>query len=73
MHDTVELEQRGVPTAVIITSAFVQEAEGQQAALGAPHLQPVVVPHPVSTLSDGEIKARAEGALPLILRTLTGS
>jgi hypothetical protein len=36
----------------------------QRAALGMPDLVPVVIDHPLSTLSDAEIDRRAEQALP---------
>ncbi len=71
MHDTARLEQRGVPTAVIVTAAFVEEAEVQRAALGADDLEPVVITHPLSTLSEEEIEARAREAAPQLERVLT--
>ena len=72
MHDTARLEQRGVPTAVIVTAAFVEEAEVQRAALGADDLEPVVITHPLSTLSEEEIADRAKEAAPQLERVLTG-
>ncbi len=71
MHDTARLEQRGVPTAVIVTAAFVEEAEVQRAALGADDLEPVVITHPLSTLSEEEIEERAKEAAPQLERVLT--
>ena len=71
MHDTARLEQRGVPTAVIVTAAFVEEAEVQRAALGADDLVPVVITHPLSTLSEEEIADRAQEAAPQLERALT--
>ena len=71
MHDTARLEQRGVPTAVIVTAAFVEEAEVQRAALGADDLEPVVITHPLSTLSEDEIADRAKEAAPQLERALT--
>jgi len=59
LHDAVGLETRGIPTAVIITTAFVHEAEVQTAALGARQFKPVIITHPLSTLSDEAIRARA--------------
>jgi hypothetical protein len=47
---------------VIVTSEFVHEAEVQRAALGMPDLTPVVIDHPLSTISDAEIDARAAQA-----------
>ena len=71
MHDTARLEQRGVPTAVIVTAAFVEEAEVQRAALGADDLEPVVITHPLSTLTEDEIEDRAKEAAPQLERVLT--
>ena len=64
------MEERGVPTAVIITAAFAREAEIQRAALGAAQLEPVVITHPLSTLSNDEIQARAAEAVSQIQRVV---
>ena len=71
MHDTARLEQRGIPTAVIVTAAFLEEAEVQRAALGADDLEPVVITHPLSTLSDEELQDRAKEAAAQLERVLT--
>jgi len=72
MHDGMSLEAMGIPTAVIITTEFVREAEVQRAALGMNALEPVVIQHPLSTLSEEEIRARASGALASIAAVLRG-
>jgi len=73
MHDTVMLEARGRPTAVIVTSEFVLEAESQRDALGMAGLDAVVIAHPLSSLTDEEIAQRIDQALPQIERVwLTG-
>lgn len=73
MHDTVMLEARGRPTAVMVTSEFVLEAETQRDALGMAGLDAVVIAHPLSSLTDEEIERRIEQALPQIERVwLTG-
>jgi hypothetical protein len=67
------LEARGRPTAVIVTSEFVLEAESQRDALGMAGLDAVVIAHPLSSLTDEEIGRRIEQALPQIERVwLTG-
>ena len=66
MHDTVELETRGLPTAMIITSEFQLEATVQRDALGMTALDAVVIEHPLSSLTDDEIAQRAAEALPQI-------
>lgn len=62
MHDAISLEEKGVPTAVVVTEVFLHEAHVQRAALGMNDLDPVVIQHPLSTLSDEEISARASDA-----------
>lgn len=73
MHDAVMLEAKGCPTAVIVTSEFVLEAETQRDALGMRGLGPVVVKHPLSSLTDEEIGRRIEQALPQIERAWLGN
>ncbi len=72
MHDGVHLEQLGVPTAVIVTETFLHEAHVQRTALGMEGIEPAVIAHPLSTLSDDEIAARAAAAAPQVKRILTG-
>jgi hypothetical protein len=45
-----------------VTSEFLHEAEVQRDALGMHDLAPVVIDHPLSTLTDAEIEVRAEQA-----------
>ena len=59
MHDGASLEALGRPTAVVVTTAFQREAEALRAALGMDALEPVVIPHPLSTLTAAEIDGRA--------------
>ena len=71
MHDAVALEDDGCPTAVVVTERFVDEARTQLEALGVSELVPVVVTHPVSTLSAQELTARAREAVSQIEQVLT--
>lgn len=63
MHDGVELELLQRPTAVVVTTEFLHEAEVQRAALGMDELKPVVITHPLSTLTDEEIDIRVGEAV----------
>ncbi len=62
MHDGIALEALGRPVAAVVTGEFVHEAEMQCAALGLPDLLPVVIDHPLSTISDAAIEDRAAQA-----------
>ena len=72
MHDAAELESRATPTAVIVTEAFVRESEAQRQALGLAELTPVVITHPLSTISDAEIEDRAAEAATQVVTVLMG-
>jgi hypothetical protein len=73
MHDSVMLEAKGRPTAIVVTTEFVLEAHTQRDALGMVALDPVVINHPLSSLTEDEIAGRIAQALPQIERVwLTG-
>ena len=73
MHDSVMLEAKGRPTAMVATSEFMLEARTQRDALGMTDLEPVLITHPLSSLTEAEIGRRIEEALPQIERVwLTG-
>ncbi|HEX9842164.1 MAG TPA: hypothetical protein VGC20_05415 [bacterium] len=72
MHDAIELESLGLPAAVVVTTVFAHEARVQREALGMPGLAPVVITHPLSTLADEAIRARALEAAPQAVRIWLG-
>jgi hypothetical protein len=72
MHDGISLEALGVPTAVVVTTEFVREAKVQRAALGMSALAPVVIEHPLSSLTDEEIDVRAAQALEQAMQVWRG-
>lgn len=72
MHDGIELETLGRPTAVIITKEFVSECITQRAALGMTGLEPVIVDHPLSSCTDEEVRHRARQAAEQVKRLLLG-
>ena len=73
MHDGIELDRRGVPTAVICTDQFVESARAQAKICGNPDYPFAVVAHPLGSLTAAELQARAEAALPQVLAILTGN
>lgn len=72
MHDGVELEAQGLPAAVIVTTEFTHEAQVQREALGMPDVAPVVIEHPLSTLTEAQIDARADAAVAQALASWRG-
>ncbi len=73
MHDGISLESLGVPTAVIVTSTFLHEAKVQREALGMNGIVPVVIDHPLSSISEEDIRARAAQALAQALGIWKGT
>jgi alkanesulfonate monooxygenase SsuD/methylene tetrahydromethanopterin reductase-like flavin-dependent oxidoreductase (luciferase family) len=63
------LEARGIPTAGVATTEFIQGAEAQAKALGTdPAL--VFIPHPVQDRTDDELRALADEYFDAILQLL---
>ncbi|MDE0811551.1 MAG: hypothetical protein OSB69_19860 [Alphaproteobacteria bacterium] len=52
------LEDLGIPTAPIITTEFVNETRLTRVAIGMPDLRPVVIDHPVSSITNEEVALR---------------
>jgi len=57
---------------VIVTTEFLHEAHVQRDALGLSALMPVVIKHPLSTLTDAEIDQRAAEAVEQCVRVWLG-
>ena len=70
MHDGIELEKRGVPTAVICTEPFISSAKAMAQIGGIPDYPYVVVPHPLGSLAPETLRERARQAAPEVLRIL---
>ena len=69
MHDTVDLEARGVPSVFVATVEFIDGAVAQARALGADPAA-VYVPHPIQDRTDAEMTAIADKAIDEILANL---
>ncbi|MFQ5933836.1 MAG: hypothetical protein ACE5KI_04265 [Dehalococcoidia bacterium] len=70
MHDGLTLEDKGVPTAVIISDQFVSGVKEIAKSRGAPDYPYVVVKHPIGSLDEETLKERARDALPQVLDIL---
>ena len=69
MHDTVDLEARGIPGVYVATVEFVDGAKVQSEALGA-NPPAVFVEHPIQDRNDDEMRAIADGAIDAIVAGL---
>jgi len=69
VHDTVDLEARGVPSVFVATVEFIDGAVAQARALGADPAA-VYVEHPIQDRTDAEMAAIADQAIDEILASL---
>jgi hypothetical protein len=65
------LEKKGIPTVTIVTQPFHKPARLNAAAMGAPHLPIVILPHPVGDLTEKDLQELARAAYPKIVSALT--
>lgn len=70
MHDTADLESRGLVTVFVASREFEEAARLQSNALGfdAPR---VLVPHPIQDRHDDELRAMADAAYGAVVAALT--
>ena len=71
MHDIVDLESRGVPSAFVASTEFIDAASTQAAALGFETVARVFVPHPIQDRTDDEMRALADAAFEEIWNAVT--
>ena len=71
VHDTVEFEKRGIPATAIITEAFRNAAEFQFRGKGMDKHPYVELPHPVSNLSEDEMRALTLRFVATLVRQIT--
>jgi hypothetical protein len=69
VHDTADLEARGVPSVFVATVEFIDGAQAQARALGFDPAS-VYVPHPIQDRTDAEINAIADEAVRAIVANL---
>ncbi len=69
MHDTVDLEARGLPSVYIATVEFEDGGAHQARALGADPAA-IFVEHPIQDRTDDEMREIADGAVDRIVSAL---
>jgi len=70
--DAIAAERFGIPAVPIVTDSFRIGAETVAEIQGAPGFPVAYVQHPIATLSDDEITARARDAVAAAMRILAG-
>ena len=59
-----------MPAVSICTDSFLLPAQAMARAYGFPGFEFATVPHPIASLDTEQIRARARGVLPGVLRIL---
>ena len=70
MHDAVTAERLGVPAIAVMTERFVSAAALMSRVCGMEDYQFAVIPHPVSSASDADLRAMAGMTIGQIRRLL---
>jgi hypothetical protein len=60
----------GRPAVFLASSAFVDAAEKQAAALGLPEVRRIFVPHPIQDATDEEMRAKADAIVDRVIEAL---
>jgi len=71
LHDTIRLENLGIPAVPVATTEFITPARIQAGALGRPEFDAVYVLHPIQDQTPQQIAARADAVAREIVRRLT--
>lgn len=66
MHDSIEMEKRGIPSAAICTDQFIPTARAMAAVGGLPDYPFATIQHPIGSMPDEQLKRRAEIAAPQV-------
>ncbi len=66
MRDAYEFEKQSIPALALCTEPFRLEAETTARLLGMEGMRLGMLTHPVSTLSDDQLRERAAEALALV-------
>ena len=72
MHDTVDLEDRGIPSVFVSTVEFVDAANVQAKALGT-EASAVYVEHPIQDRTDDEMRVIADKAVDEIVSKIVAA
>jgi hypothetical protein len=69
VHDTSDLETRGIPSVYVATTEFIDGADAQAKSLGFAH-SPIYVEHPIQDRTDEEMVAIGEQTFDALVAQL---
>jgi hypothetical protein len=71
VHDMVELERKGIATATLCTTGFLNAGAKQASMLGIPALPIVGIPFPFASLPPDQARMRGAEVFEAIVAALT--
>lgn len=71
LADAIKLEQKGVPSTVLISDVFIGNVAEFSRTIGLANYHCAVVPHPVSSKSEEILRAYAQSVIEVIAQQLT--
>ena len=72
VHDTVELEKRGIPATVFLTQTFRNAAIHAFRVKGMEGHPYVELPHPISNLTEAQMRAVTQRFVDQFVKQVTG-
>ena len=71
MHDSITIEQHGLPAAYICTDVFEPTVKAMAEVQGLPRYPYVALEHPIGRATDDELRAKAEAVAERVYQLLT--
>lgn len=71
MHDSITIEQRGLPSAYICTHVFEPTVKAMAEVRGLPSYPYAAVQHPIGRATDEELRAKAAAVVERVYHLLT--
>ncbi len=66
------MEKQGIPCSVLVTNPFNTQARAMTNLLAMPGYEYAIIGHPMGSLNEEQVMARAEEAFPQTLKQLVG-
>ena len=71
MQDAAALEQKGIPSVVLVTEPFNSQAKAMANLLGLPGYEYAVIGHPLGSLPEEQVRDRSSEAIDQVEKLLT--
>ena len=71
VHDMIQLERKGIATATLCTTGFLNAGAKQASMMGIPNLPIIAIPFPFASLPPEQARLRGVEALEAIVAALT--